>query len=258
VKPADRARACQVAADYLGWLTAEPWSRAATALDVLADVDRRVLIAAGSRDGTGRRSIGSHSDPTASAAGARVDAGASGRRLREAIRFDSRDITETAAWLRSTLSGGTAVPRPPADLTAALLDVEWCLTIPHAISAWSTDDDALADEVDHAVDHLARQCGVLHTRVRRVLVAAARPAEDRPRQKPRECCASCARYGVTTDIETGRYARMCRRCGDFRAAHKVLPTEAIVRMWSSGIDRVTPGMIIEAKAARTNKRRAKA
>ena len=32
MKPADRARACQVAADHLGWLTAEPWTRAATAL----------------------------------------------------------------------------------------------------------------------------------------------------------------------------------------------------------------------------------
>lgn len=258
MKPADRARACQVAADHLGWLTAEPWHRAATALDVLADVDRRVLIAAGSRDGTGRRSIGSHSDPTATAAGARVDAGASGRRLREAIRFDSRDITETAAWLRSTLSGDAGVPRPPADLTAALLDVEWCLTIPHSIGAWSSDDAELTNEVDHAVDHLARQCGVLRTRVHRVLLAAARPADDKPRQKPRESCASCARFDVVTDIETGRYARHCRRCGDFRAAHKCLPTEAIVRMWSSGIDRVTPGMILEAKAARTAKRRAKA
>lgn len=258
MKPDDRTKALNAAAVHLGWLTAEPWTRAATALDVLADVDRRVVIAAGSRDGTGRRSIGGHSDPTATAAGARVDAGASGRRLTTAIRTDTRDITETAAWLRSTLSGGTGVPRPPGDLVAALLDVEWCLTIPHAIGAWSSDDAELTNEVDHAVDHLAHACAVLQTRVGRVLRAAARPADDKPRQKPRESCASCARYDVVTDIETGRYARHCRRCGDFRAAHKCLPTEAIVRMWSSGIDRVTPGMIIEAKAARTSKRKARA
>ena len=55
MKPDDRTRALNAAAVHLGWLTAEPWTRAATALDVLADVDRRVVIAAGSRDGTGRQ-----------------------------------------------------------------------------------------------------------------------------------------------------------------------------------------------------------
>ncbi len=51
MKPEYRTRALDVAHAHLVWLTAQP-SPLDAALDVLADVDARTTIAAGSKDGT--------------------------------------------------------------------------------------------------------------------------------------------------------------------------------------------------------------
>ena len=53
-------------------------------------------------------------------------------------------------------------------------------------------------------------------------------------------------YGLDVDVDR---ANRCRRCGDFWRTHGCLPTEAICRAWYSCVDRITPGMILEAKAA---------
>lgn len=247
MKPDDRVRALNATAAHLDWLTAEPHHRATAARAILADTATRAAIATGSRDDTGRRTVGAHSDPTAAAAGTTIDSTATDRRNAREIRRATRDLAETARFIRSTIAG--LGHHGPDTLDAALADTLWSLTVPHTVGAWTTDHDETRSELDHACGHLATEAASLTALVGRVLRSAVRPPEDKPKQAKRIRCTSCWRWKLDRDVEPGRYAGLCRRCGDFRAANQCLPTEAICRTWAAGSSRITPGMIAEAKAS---------
>jgi hypothetical protein len=236
MKPDDRVRALNAATVHLTWLTEKPYDRCTTALRLLADVDARATIAAGSRDDTGRRAVGGHSDPTAAAAGARVDAGASSRKDSDAIRYDVRELCELAAFLRFEVCGCPSSPTVVPSLRSALFNIGWTLTIPHSIGAWSSDDPETVREVDHAVDRMAQLSSILATRVRRVLSAAVRPPSEKPVQKALAGCESCARdQGYFEPVAEGRYAKLCRTCGDYKGTMKRnLPVGAVVYMHRHG------------------------
>lgn len=248
--PDDRTRALTATVDQLDWLLDETYRRIWTALDILGDTRTRAIIATGSREPGARRSIGSHSDPTANRALAALEGRAAVADSDEAqgIHDHAAVVVDCARWIHIT-TGGPIDPEDH-DLAVARLQLEWCLTIPHAIGAWRTDDDHLADELDHAVDLLHVTARKLRTTVEQTLRSSIKP-----RQQKRKTCANCARWGITADLEPGRYLEVCRRCGDFRAQHHFMPSEQICRVWDRGSSRITPGMVAEAKAAWKRRRK---
>lgn len=249
MKPEYRTRALDVAHAHLVWLTATP-SPLDAALDVLADVDARTTIATGSKDGTGRRAIGSYSDPTATTATARAEVAIAGQRTAKAIHADIDLVAITARRLRAII-GGT--PPTGTGVARALADIGWCLTAPHTVEAWTSDDADMIDEVDHRCDVLARQSAVLRTRVETVLRQALRPAEPKPVQQAMRGCVSCARDGGYFEpIAEGRYADLCRTCGEYRAAEgRTLPLGAVRSMHSHG--KLTAKAIADALRAERSK-----
>ncbi len=258
MKPTDRTRALNAAAVDLAWLCADATihgPRLTAALAELARLDARATIAAGSGDGTGRRSIGGHSDPTSVAAGSRLDVAIECRRQVRQIERTAATVIESARWLRCVVADLERTIHPGLEVHDALADVEWLLMIPHAIGAWTTDDGELAAEVDHACDHLARQTRVLVGQVTAALRGAVRERE-RVVQRKRVNCASCRRFGIDADVDQARpSAGLCLKCRSFRRNHGVMPTEAVCRLWAAGSERITPGMVIEAKAAARGRRR---
>jgi hypothetical protein len=160
-------------------------------------------------------------------------------------------ICETARWLRSTVAGQTMTVAP-GTLTAAQADLEWCLTIPHAIGAWVPPSSEARRELHHAARHVFTVAAALQCDVEQALRYSATVAAGRPKPKAPQVCRSCARFGFSATIDR---ANRCRHCGDFWRVHGCLPTEAICRAWDSGISRITPAMILEAKAAGRPRRR---
>lgn len=106
--------------------------------------------------------------------------------------------------------------------------------------------DAALALLDETMAWLLAKCGTIQR-------AGLRP-EPPIAQPKRVCCANCARFGLDVDVaETG--GRLCGKCKQFRTAQKVMPHEAICRAWAAGTNRVTPGLIAEAKAHARVKRR---
>lgn len=112
--------------------------------------------------------------------------------------------------------------------------------------------DETTREVDAALALLDETMGWLLAKAATIQRAGLRP-EPPIAQPKRVCCANCARFGLDVDVaETGR---LCPKCKAFRSNHKVMPHEAICRAWNAGTNRITPGMISEAKAHAKRKRR---
>ena len=251
LSPLDRTRALNAAAVHLHWLLDPPHHRLATARRLLQGDRLRAELRAAAHDSDGRRPVGTHSDPTARAA---LDSTPTVTDSRHARTIDHAAAVaiDCARFVRSTLQE-PASPPPASTLAHAARDVAWSLTAPHSVGAWSPPDDETRAELDHAVDLLATEAALIAGLVCQVLVTATheRPAITQPERRG---CVSCARFGLDVDVD-GRYRRRCRRCGDFLAAHDVPPTERICRTWHAGIDRITPGMVLEALAADTSRRR---
>ncbi len=232
MKPDDRTRALNAAAVHLDWLTADPHHRAAAARAILADTATRATIATGSRDDTGRRTVGAHSDPTAAAAGTTLDSTATDRRNAREIRRSTADLAETARFIRATIAG--LGHHGPDTLDAALTDTLWSLTVPHSVGAWTTDHDETRGELDHACGRLATEAASLTALVGRVLRSAVRPPSEKPKQRKLHGCVSCARVkrpdGQPTfePVAHDRYAKFCRWCGEYRAAEGRMPPVAAV------------------------------
>lgn len=111
--------------------------------------------------------------------------------------------------------------------------------------------DAALALLDETMAWLLAKCGTIQR-------AGLRPPDEpAPVQAKRINCTNCARFGL--DIDTGDAGgRLCTKCKHFRKNHKVMPHEAICRSWANGHNRITPGLIAEAKAhsqAKRNKRR---
>ena len=252
----DRTRALHAAWIQLWWLLDPAHTRWAKTLEVLADPASRLTIEQGSGDHVGRRSKGDHSDPTHAQAAAVIDAGLDCQRQARTLRRAEADIAESAATIRSIIAGE---PWGWSDLTSAIHDIAWCSTAPHTSAAWTTDDDELRAELDHAHDHLARQAAHLASQCRAILASAVkeRPQVTQPRLV--ECRAHRA-----WAKSTGKQGRqplaakhgLCERCATFRHHHKVDPTPAILTRWDAGQNATPPGLVLEAKAAaRTRKRK---
>ena len=251
MKPDDRSRAIQATVDHLDWLLDETYRRIWTALEILGDTRTRATLATGSSEPGMPRGAGGHSDPTANGVVAALEghaAVADANRGQE-IEDDASVVVDCAGWIHGTLGG--SIWSGHRDLAVARLQLEWHLTIPHTIGAWRTDDDHLADELDHAIELLASTARHLrHDLVEKVLRSSIKP-----KQQAIATCTNCDRFGIRSDLEVGRYLKLCRRCGDFRARHRFLPDDGICRAWDRGSSRITPGMLAEAKAASKRRRR---
>lgn len=249
VNPDERVRALNQAWVHVWWIIDPEHDRWTKALAVLADTDARVVIAAGSGDNLGRRAVGQHSDPTLAAAASRIDAGITGQRTTRELRARIADIAESMRFVRGTLAG--VIWLGPGSLEAITQDLDWCTTVPHSVGAWVSDDPELIAQVDHACDHVAREAVLLSGQVRQVLASGVRekPAIEQPK---RQNCVSCRRWGLDVDVVS---RSMCTNCLSFRKNHKVMPTEAICRLWHNGSKRVTPSLIAEAKAVAQGRKR---
>jgi len=111
--------------------------------------------------------------------------------------------------------------------------------------------DAALALLDETMAWLLAKCGTIQR-------AGLRPPDEpAPVQAKRINCANCARFGLDIDTDDAG-GRLCTKCKHFRKNHKVMPHEAICRSWANGHNRITPGLIAEAKAhsqAKRNKRR---
>lgn len=239
MKPSDLTLALNAAVVHLSWLNADRY-QGALKLVAQVPIDLEAIGSSGGGDveTRDRRQIGGHSDPTGDAVASSAD-----RQARLTDRAET--ITETARYIRSMVAG-KILPAPPGTLTAAQTDLEWCMCIPHAIEAWKPLSDEDRAQVHHAVQHVYDEAAALQCEVERALRYSATVAAGRPEPKARQSCRSCARFGLDVDVDR---ANRCRRCGDFWRTHGVMPTEAICRAWYACVDRITPGMILEAKAA---------
>ncbi|QXC59343.1 hypothetical protein KSP35_13115 [Aquihabitans sp. G128] len=111
-------------------------------------------------------------------------------------------------------------------------------------------------DVEHLVrDQLAETAAWLHAKASGILADARPEDRDQPVQRARRLCTSCSRFGLEVDVE--HYRDRCRNCGNFQQAHGCLPTERIIRTWHAGLNRVTPGMVLEAKAQGQSRARRK-
>lgn len=252
----DRAAALNVAWTALWWLLDPDHDRWGKVREVLNDPTSRLTIEAGSRDETGRRSSGTHSDPTGAAALAVLDVGLDLRRQQRALRRDEADIAEAAHWIRATIAGEDH--EAPATLPEAVWSIQWASTVPHSAAAWryvSDDEDAVKEkhaEFDHACDHLAFEAQALAAKVRLLLASAVqeRPKVQQPKRKD---CRAHARAGKL-DVLAIRNG-LCEECAEFRRLHGCDPHEPIIRAWDWGRKRLTPALIAEAKAEQTSRRK---
>lgn len=251
LSPLDRTRALNAAAVHLHWLLDRRHRRLQTARTLLRGDRLRAELAAATHDHGGRRPSGTHSDPTARTALAAAPTVADSRHLATIDDATAR-VIDCTSFVRRTLQEPAAPPRA-STLAHAARDVAWALTAPHSVSTWAPPDDETRNELDHAIDMATTDLALITGLTRTVLAGATheRPTITQPR---RIACVSCARFGLDVDVD-GRYRRRCRRCGDFLATHGAPPTERICRTWHAGIDRITPGMILEAQAANTSNRR---
>ena len=113
--------------------------------------------------------------------------------------------------------------------------------------------DAALALLDETMAWLLAKCGTIQR-------AGLRPPDEpAPVQAKRINCANCARFGLDIDVAEGSN-RLCAKCKSFRQNHGVMAHEAICRAWAAGTNRITPGLIAEAKAharaKRTRTRRA--
>lgn len=246
----DRNAALNVAWTALWWLLDPDHNRWGKVHEVLADPTSRLTIEAGSRDETGRRSSGTHSDPTGAAALAVLDVGLDLRRQQRALRRDEADIAETAHWIRATIAGEDH--EAPPTLPEAVWSIQWASTVPHTAAAWRADTDEQRDEMDHACDHLARECAMLAAKVR-ILLAKSVREKPKVQQPKRRDCRAHTRAGKL-DVLAIRNG-LCEECAEFRRLHGCDPHEPIIRAWDWGRKRLTPALIAEAKAEHASRRK---
>lgn len=117
-------------------------------------------------------------------------------------------------------------------------------TMADAIARADETSRLLDDDLDTAIAALTR----LTARTTTILRNSLRPNDEpAPVQAKRINCANCARFGLDIDVAT-EGGRLCSKCKQFRVAQKVMPHEAICRAWANGTNRITPGLIAEAKA----------
>lgn len=109
--------------------------------------------------------------------------------------------------------------------------------------------DATLTLIDQTLHRLLTECANIQR-------SGLQPTNP-PTQPQRIRCTNCARFGLDIDTDDAG-GRLCTKCKHFRKNHKVIPHEAICRSWANGHNRITPGLIAEAKAhsqAKRNKRR---
>lgn len=123
---------------------------------------------------------------------------------------------------------------------------------PNLAAAHQADPERVAELIRH---HIAEPATWLHTKALDIWQASR--GEHRPAvvQRPRLHCEDCARHGIQSDVADSSRVR-CAKCLRFRREYHVAPTADIVRSWDAGRERLTPGMIAEAKAqAKTRTKR---
>ena len=226
---------------HLAWLNADRYHGALRLVaQVPIDLEEITGRSGGDAETRDRRQVGGHSDPTGDAVASSAD--------RQAALADRAEIVcDTARWLRSAVAG-TLLPSAPGSLTAAQGDLEWCLTIPHAIGAWVAPSDEARRELHHAARLVFDEAGALQCDVERALRYSATVAAGRPKPKPLRYCNCCGPMGYhelalpTSDL--------CEVCKAFRDEHKCWPTKSIRDDRAMGRKRVRPGQLAEAKAAR--------
>lgn len=275
---ADRAKAITTAIECLHYTLgklqggATHYSMARRILDQQSTAVSMGASASGSGSGGMPTSKGTHSDPTCAAAMARLagtnhddestEASAKGSTLARINELHAI-IGDTAQQVTNDIMRALHDVEPPQQartLTNALRHLERANTIPHtadrAAHTWrqcGRKEDAA--QLDTSIDLLAKCCLELSTLVSLVLGGAARKVADKPKQKPRLSCIDCQRHGFTSDVVNVAQQR-CAKCVRFWREYHVPPTAAICREWDYGRNRLTPGMIAEAKAsAKTTKRK---
>ena len=229
---------------HLAWLDDGRY-RQALALLAKTPVDLEELAeTGGGGNDTGRRSVGSHSDPTGNAVVSAAD--------RQAQLTDRAEIIcDTARWIRITVAQAE-LPAAPGTLGAALADLTWCTTIPHLITAHQPTNAEERRELHHAADLVYHQAGALQSDVERALRYSATVAAGRPVQRALRTCACCSRWGYKDLVAAN--SDLCPDCKAFRSEYKCWPTETIKRNWDRGVRRLTPGQIAEARAAKAQRK----
>lgn len=106
-------------------------------------------------------------------------------------------------------------------------------------------DPDLVDELVRT--HIAESAAWLHEKCTEIWRASRGEAMPVAVQRQRLTCEDCARHGVQSDVADNSRTR-CAKCLRFRREYHVAPTADIVRSWDAGRQRLTPGMIAEAKA----------
>ncbi len=253
-------RATNAAWVNLHWLLVDPDhpDRYALALAVLADPAAPERAERG--EDAGIRSKGGHSDPTGD------QAAASASDLLEARKHladVSELIADTASFVRESVTRAcydAELTSRRLSLPTAIEDVSYVLKVPHTVrngfdAYRRTERDEQARELSHAVDLLYRQTCTLRSLVLGHLRSSVRPPVPKPKQKPRLVCVDCDRHGVQSDVAEGSRKR-CAKCLRFRKEYpSVAPTATMVRAWADGRERLTPGMIAEAVAASSPRKR---
>ena len=269
----DRAAALNVAWTALWWLLDPDHDRWGKVREVLNDPTSRLTIDQGSRDETGRRSSGTHSDPTGAAALAVLDVGLDLRRQQRALRRDEADIAEAAHWIRATIAGEDH--EAPATLPEAVWSIWWSNTDPHTAAGWryvSDDEDEVKEkhaEFDHACDHLAFEAQALAAKVRLLLAGAVneKPTVEQPKRRDCRAHAEWAKWlrknlpdrQVPNPLPAASVNGLCDRCDSYRKREKHPPSAAIVEQWEHLlVERLSPSLIAEARAAYANRRKKRA
>lgn len=192
---------------------------------------------------------GGHSDPTAQAAlHGEPDAVGDDLTLAE-VRATIESIGGHAHELDDLCCDSVDEPRwrPPSSgssLTSQIRDATSRLH--HARPLL----DRTADVHPHAdwlLVEIAESAAWLHEKCAEIWRASRGEAMPVAVQRERLTCEDCARHGVQSDVADNSRTR-CAKCLRFRREYHVAPTADIVRSWDAGRQRLTPGMIAEAKA----------
>jgi len=245
VKPSELVPAINATICHLDWLNAGRYQGALRLVAAVPiDLEQIGASAGGDAETRDRRVIGGHSDPTGDAV-----AGSADRQARLADRAEI--VCNAARTVRGTVYGYTPT-NAAGTITGALVDLTMVLHGHRTITAWQPPDEPARHALHHAVQLCHDETSTLRYEVEAALRYSATVAAGRPKPKAPQVCRSCARFGIAADVDR---ANRCRNCGDFWRNHGCLPTEAICRAWSGYTSRITPGMILEAKAAARPRRK---
>jgi len=240
VNRSDQTAAIDGALAALAWIiepTTAHNSRWEAVMSVLDDTALRATIAQGSTDNIGRRSIGDHSDPTATAVGPLLDAAILARKHRQKITRTLGSAASCALWLRTA---GTATDDPLDPTPASVRD--------DLLRSTLTDHPDTNEILSRLFDDCRLLAELIAAELRDAVARKPEPVE----QPKLTTCACCTEWGYREPVVK---RGLCEVCAAFRADHKCWPTKSIRDDRALGRRRIRQAQLDEAKAAYPRRRR---